>query len=179
LQTQITDGLALKQDTLTSTSNVLVGSLTSVGDTNTGVGNINTSTVNAENVSVASATGSTKLVVEDTAGSGIAFVRLNSAGNAFQFFAEGSAATIRTNTANSIRLQAARFAGLATSAIVALTVNTDNTCSFGSSVTFADGSTNASDQSIKTVPQDASVDDSLAIPSRILGVWNGELASGL
>jgi hypothetical protein len=43
----------------------------------------------------------------------------------------------------------------------ALSINTDNTVDFSQLVTFADGSTNASDARLKSAPEDASTQDSL------------------
>jgi hypothetical protein len=159
LQSQIVDGLAQKQETLTSASNIVVASLTSVGDINTGTGGVNTGAISAESVNVQSATGNTALTVADTAGTGNAMLRMDSAGCAFQFVANSTAATIRTNTAHRIQFQANRFGG--NSVINAIDIKTDNRVTFGAEVTFADGSTNASDARIKSVPEDASTQDSL------------------
>jgi hypothetical protein len=108
---------------------------------------------------VESATGNTSLAVADTAGTGSALFRMDSAGCAFQFHANSAAATIRTNGAHRIQFQANRFGG--NSVINAINIQTDNRVVYGATVTFADGSTNASDARIKSVPQDASTQDSL------------------
>ena len=157
LQSQISE----KQDTLDSNSSVLLVSLTAVGDINSGIGSVNCAGVNTEGLTVSSATGSTNLVVQDTAGAGFASMRMNSATNSFQLLAQTGVANIRTNGEHEIRLQTARFAGLPTSTTVALTISTSNQSTFGGTVFFADGSQNASDAKLKSIPEDASTQDSI------------------
>ena len=117
------------------------------------------------------ATGKASINVKSTDASGFAGLDLTAATVSATLQLSSVAATLRTTSAHVLRFQANSGA----SSIFAMSISTNNNCNFGNSiivagtstfngnVTFADGSTNASDQSIKTVPQDASVDDSLAM----------------
>jgi hypothetical protein len=107
---------------------------------------------------VTSATGFTPIVVQDTSASGIAMLRLFTSAVKSQLFASSTTAIIQTNTEHRILLKA----NTSNSTTIGITVNTDNTVKFGGSVTFADGSTNVSDASLKTPdPPEANIQHSL------------------
>jgi hypothetical protein len=74
-----------------------------------------------------------------------------------QNFAGGGKYLIGTNTSHQIEMRANRFG----SSTTAITVNIDNSTTFGGTAFFADGSSNASDSRLKSVPVDANTQDSL------------------
>jgi hypothetical protein len=88
---------------------------------------------------------------------GFASSFLTADGVTAQHFAGAGKHFIGTNTSHRIEMRADRFA----SSITALTVNTDNSTTFGGTAFFADGTSNASDSRLKSVPVDANTQDSL------------------
>jgi hypothetical protein len=106
----LSDSLAAKEDNLTSSSLVTVGSLTSGALDVSGAATLSNLTVadriDAEDLRVTSATGFTPIIISDTSGSGTAMLRLISAGVTFQIFANTTTAFIQTSQANRILMRA-------------------------------------------------------------------------
>jgi hypothetical protein len=133
----LSDSLAAKEDNLTSSSLVTVGSLTSGALNVSGAATLSNLTVadriDAEDVRVTSATCFAPIIISDTSGSGVAMLRLISASVVFQVFANTTTAFIQTTQANRILMRA----NSANSSVFGIMIQTDNTLDFGSDTRVA------------------------------------------
>jgi hypothetical protein len=89
--------------------------------------------IGAEDIRVVSATGFTAIIINDTSSSGTAMLRMISADYVFQCFPSSTMAVIQTNQANRIRLRTDN----ANSTINGITIQTDNSVAFESSIDVA------------------------------------------
>jgi hypothetical protein len=127
----LSDSLAAKEETLTSSSVVTVGSLTSGALAVSGTATF--SGLTATSINVKDATGTPSFRVENTSGTGFSNSFLVAGGVTSQQFVGSGTYTIGTNSAHPIRIMSDRF----NAGAVALQINTNATATFGSSVSTA------------------------------------------
>jgi hypothetical protein len=87
----------------------------------------------AEDILVRSATGFTPIIISDTAGTGVAMLRMTSADVVFQLFENTTTAFIQTNQANRILMRA----NSSNSSVFGIMIQTDNTVDLGSDTRVA------------------------------------------